>query len=75
MSEIEELGIVIRRLRNELGLSQEAMGASIGMSQAQIILVEKNGVDSLALLQCFAEFFGTDVVELLEMCRQRQETD
>lgn len=70
---MEKLGRVLRQLRTERGVTQEKEGASIGMSQPQISLYEKNGMDSLSTLRCFAEFFNTNVTELLEMCERDDE--
>ncbi|MDN7355629.1 helix-turn-helix transcriptional regulator [Acetobacter senegalensis] len=58
---------VIRTLRTERGLSQEALGTQLGVSRQTINAIEAGRYDpSLPLAFRFARFFGTSIEALFD---------
>ncbi len=58
----------VRRLRAELGLSQAALGAALGVSRQTVNSIESGRYDpSLPLAIALARHFGTTVEELFHL--------
>lgn len=63
---------IIRSLRTERGLSQEALGTQLGVSRQTINAIEAGRYDpSLPLAFRFARFFGKPIEDLLNMTEKR----
>lgn len=65
------VGKVLKRLRKQGGLTQEQLGAKVGLPQPIISKIEM-GDRGLAFIETwlYAEALGTDVVALIGLCRQ-----
>lgn len=70
------VGKVLRRLRKEIGLSQEQVATKVGLSQPIISKIEY-GDRGLAFIETwlYAEALGTDVVALIGLSRQAMLAD
>jgi len=62
----QSLGLNIRRLRQEKGLSQEALADAIELAPTYVGQLERGRRNpTLAIVERFADFFGVDALDLL----------
>ena len=61
------LGVTLKKLRNQRGLTQEDLGKRVGVSYAYISMLESGAKKnpSLALLKRLAKALGVPVTDLL----------
>lgn len=63
----QALGVNVRRLRKERGLSQEALADEVGLAPTYIGQIERGLRNpTLDVVERFAEVLGTDAFELLK---------
>jgi transcriptional regulator with XRE-family HTH domain len=62
-----KLGVTIKRLRQELGLTQEALAKKASLHRVYLAQIEgQTKVPSIAMLEKIARALGVPVTELLE---------
>ena len=60
------IGIRIREMRRQRGLSQEQLGEKAGFSQSKISKIENENCDSLSDLRLIAAALGVKLKELID---------
>jgi transcriptional regulator with XRE-family HTH domain len=68
------LGELIRERREELEMTQEAVGLSAGTDQARISRIEAGESPSVALFQSIARALDCSGVEMMRLLEEREET-
>lgn len=62
-----KLGERIRELRNQRGISQRALGKSLGVWQTTIAMIENSeSLPSMTLLRDLAKYFDMEASELID---------